>query len=52
MKKVFVLPIIVLLAFSAQEGPGKIKWVHDYEAALKTAKEQGKPIMLYFGWKG
>ncbi|MGE3166463.1 MAG: hypothetical protein AB7O52_16305 [Planctomycetota bacterium] len=26
----------------------KIPWVHDYDEALKLAKEQGKPIFGYF----
>jgi hypothetical protein len=52
MKKFFLIPLVLLLAFSYQESPGKLKWLHDYDEGLKLAKEQGKPIFVYFGWKG
>ncbi len=53
MKKLWLLMLVaVLISPSYQEDkPGKINWVLDYNEALNMAKEEGKPVWLYFGFK-
>ncbi len=38
----------VLLAAALLAQEGKIAWERDYDRALSTAKETGKPILVYF----
>ena len=33
-------------------GGGKLKLVNGYDQAMKEAKKQGKPVMLYFTGEG
>jgi thiol:disulfide interchange protein len=44
--------ILMLLAFAGgcgeDRGPSWIEWMADIDAALETAKEEGKPIMVDF----
>ena len=46
------LPLLLLLAACAEGGGGKIAWVTDYDAGLKQAAAEKKPVMLYFGSAG
>jgi len=53
MRKLTLLAALFALAFSSfqDKNPGKLKWERDYKKALELAKEQGKPVMMYFGFK-
>ena len=47
MKKL-ILTLISLLSFTAFALAGEANWLHDYEAAKKQAKEEGKAIFINF----
>jgi hypothetical protein len=42
--------LFLTLALAAQNKPseGKVTWVRDYDQALKSARQTGKPAFLYF----
>ena len=47
--RIALMSMVALVAACSAPAPtGSISWIKDYDTGRKQAKDQGKPIMIFF----